>query len=178
MKEFGNSDLAMASFVVSVYVLGFAFGPLVMAPLSEIYGRVPIFHACNVGFVVFLVACALAPSIDSLIAFRFLSGLFGSCAITNGGGSIADMVTQEVGALSHPWSGRLPPHNCCVKIMTSCYCIETCHGHGGLRNRYYSAPFSLLLFPLWLERASKHRLDHFLQANTNASLPQVHCSDQ
>lgn len=98
MKEFGNSDLAMASLVVSVYVLGFAFGPLIMAPLSEIYGRVPIFHACNVGFVAFLVACALAPSMNSLIAFRFLSGLFGSCAITNGGGSIADMVTQEVGA--------------------------------------------------------------------------------
>ena len=108
MKEFGDSNLSMVSFVVSVYLLGFAFGPLIMAPLSEIYGRVPIFHACNVGFVIFLVACALAPSIESLVALRFLSGLFGSCAVTNGGGSIADMVTQEVSAISGRWSGRLP----------------------------------------------------------------------
>lgn len=95
MEEFGSDSKELASFVVSVYVLGFAFGPLLIAPLSEIYGRNPVYHICNVGFVAFLVACALAPTLDSMIAFRFLSGVFGSCPLTNGGGSIADMVRQE-----------------------------------------------------------------------------------
>jgi MFS family permease len=95
MQEFHSSSLELASFVVSVYVLGFAAGPLVFAPLSEIYGRVPIYHLCNVGFMAFLVGCALAPSLDTLIVFRVFSGVFGSCVITNGGGSIADMVRQE-----------------------------------------------------------------------------------
>jgi MFS family permease len=44
MKDFGSSSQTMTAFVVSVYVLGFAFGPLVIAPLSEIYGRVPVYH--------------------------------------------------------------------------------------------------------------------------------------
>jgi multidrug resistance protein len=66
-----------------------------MAPLSEIYGRTPVYHICNIGFIAFVVGCALAPTLDALIAFRFLSGIFGSCPITNGGGSIADMITQE-----------------------------------------------------------------------------------
>lgn len=95
MRDLGSDSPALAAFVVSVYILGFAFGPLLVAPLSEIYGRSPVYHACNLGFVAFLVACALAPSLDTLIFFRFLSGAFGSCPLTNGGGSIADMIRQE-----------------------------------------------------------------------------------
>ena len=46
-------------------------------------------------FLVFVIACAKAPTLSSLIAFRFLSGTFGSAPITNGGGTIADMIVQE-----------------------------------------------------------------------------------
>lgn len=95
LQEFHSSSPEIATFVVSVYLLGFAAGPVLLAPLSEIYGRVPVYHACNVGFVAFSVACALAPSLNSLIAFRFLAGLFGVAPITNGGGTIADMVPQK-----------------------------------------------------------------------------------
>jgi MFS family permease len=80
--------------VVSVYVLGFAVGPLAFAPLSELYGRIPVYHACNVCFVAFTIACALATNLNMLIAFRFLAGVFGSAPLTNGGGSIADLVEQ------------------------------------------------------------------------------------
>ncbi|TLS29408.1 hypothetical protein PpBr36_01489 [Pyricularia pennisetigena] len=95
LQEFKITNTELGSFVVSIYVLGYAFGPLVIAPLSEIYGRSIVYHVCNVGFVAFVIACAVAPTIESLIAFRFISGLFGSCPITNGGGSIADMIPQE-----------------------------------------------------------------------------------
>lgn len=46
-------------------------------------------------FAVFAIACAKAPSLTALIVFRFFSGVFGSCPITNGGGTIADMIVQE-----------------------------------------------------------------------------------
>ncbi|KAI1491324.1 bicyclomycin resistance protein [Biscogniauxia mediterranea] len=95
VAEFHSTSLEIATFVVSVYVLGFAAGPVVIAPLSEIYGRVIIYHLCNVGFIAFAAACALAPSLNSLIAFRFLAGVFGSAPLTNGAGTIADMVSQE-----------------------------------------------------------------------------------
>ncbi|KAI9170817.1 Efflux pump rdc3 [Paramyrothecium foliicola] len=91
MEEFQSVNSALASFVVSVYILGFAAGPLLMAPLSEIYGRSIIYHACNFVFIAFAIACAVAPSLQSLIAFRFLAGIFGSAPITNGTGTIADM---------------------------------------------------------------------------------------
>jgi len=95
MSEFGSGSRTLASFVVSVYLLGFAFGPLLIAPLSEIYGRLPVYHITNIGFTVFCVACALAPSLDALIVFRFFCGVFGCASVTNGGGTIADMIPQE-----------------------------------------------------------------------------------
>ncbi|KAL1876179.1 hypothetical protein VTK73DRAFT_9617 [Phialemonium thermophilum] len=95
MREFHSSSPELAAFVVSVYVLGFAAGPMLIAPLSELYGRNVVYHSCNVGFIAFLVGSALAPSLDALIVFRFFSGIFGSCPLTNGGGSIADMIVQE-----------------------------------------------------------------------------------
>ncbi|OTB03636.1 hypothetical protein M426DRAFT_262955 [Hypoxylon sp. CI-4A] len=95
MSEFGSDSQVLSALVVSIYVLGLGLGPLLFAPLSEIYGRVIIYHACNLGFVAFHVACALAPSLGSLIAFRFFAGFFGSCPPTNSGASIADMVPQH-----------------------------------------------------------------------------------
>jgi multidrug resistance protein len=100
MLEFQSDSLELAAFVVSVYILGFAFGPLFIAPLSEIYGRVIVYHICNIGFIALLVGCALAPSLNALIVFRFFSGIFGACPVTNGGGSIADMVPQEKRAVA------------------------------------------------------------------------------
>lgn len=84
MKEFKSTNEELASFVVSVYVLGFAVGPLFLAPLSEIYGRLPIYHIANIGFVALTIACALATNLNMLIGFRFLEGVFGSAPLTNG----------------------------------------------------------------------------------------------
>ncbi|KAE8152545.1 MFS general substrate transporter [Aspergillus avenaceus] len=95
MEEFGSTSKPMSSFVVSVYLLGFAFGPLVVAPLSELYGRLPIYHASNVLFALFNVACALAPSLSSLVGFRFLAGSAGSAPLALGAGTIADIIAPH-----------------------------------------------------------------------------------
>ncbi|KAL8936942.1 MAG: hypothetical protein Q9216_004673 [Gyalolechia sp. 2 TL-2023] len=95
MTKFGSDNVELASFVVSVYILGYAFGPIVIAPVSELYGRLPVYHVCNILFVVLSVACALSSSLNMFIVWRFFEGLFGSSPLTLGGGTIADMVIQE-----------------------------------------------------------------------------------
>ncbi|KAH9844481.1 Major Facilitator Superfamily [Teratosphaeria destructans] len=95
MQDFKSNNDLLATFVVSVYILGFAMGPLVIAPLSEMYGRLPVYHACNIGFVIMTVACALATNLNMLIGFRFLAGCLGVAPITNGGGTIADLMSAE-----------------------------------------------------------------------------------
>lgn len=84
MEEFGSTNTLLAGFVVSVYVLGFAIGPLILAPASELVGRAIIYHICNVGFTVFSVACAVSTNLGMLIVFRFFQGCFGSAPVTNG----------------------------------------------------------------------------------------------
>ncbi|KAF2759379.1 MFS general substrate transporter [Pseudovirgaria hyperparasitica] len=95
MREFNTSDPKLATFVVSVYILGFAFGPLLVAPLSEMYGRTVCYHSCNVLFVIFAIGCAVSNSYGMLVAFRFLMGCAGSAPLTIGGGTIADMMPPE-----------------------------------------------------------------------------------
>ncbi len=95
MSEFNSTNDTIASFIVSIYVLGYALGPLGIAPLSEVYGRLPVYHVCNFMFVVWSLGCALAPNIGALLVFRLLAGIAGSCPITIGGGSIADLIRQE-----------------------------------------------------------------------------------
>ncbi|KAJ4002921.1 hypothetical protein NW766_012570 [Fusarium irregulare] len=105
MTEFNSTNTQLASFIVSVYLIGYCFGPLVIAPLSEMYGRLPLYHVCNVLFVIFNVACALAPNLGGLIAFRLLAGLAGSCPLTIGAGSLADMISKEKrGAAMSSWA--------------------------------------------------------------------------
>ena len=95
MAEFHSTNQALASFVVSVYVLGFALGPLILAPLSELYGRWILYATCNTLFVVFTVACAVSSNLNMLIGFRFLAGCVGAVPLAVGGGTIADMFQRD-----------------------------------------------------------------------------------
>ncbi len=89
------TQLSLGDFAVSTYTLGFAIGPLLLSPLSELYGRLIIYHICGVLYVFFTVGGALATSLNMLIGFRFLAGCAGSAPLTIGGGSIADMMGPE-----------------------------------------------------------------------------------
>ena len=89
--DFKNTSQLLGSFAVSVYILGFAVGPLFLSPLSEIYGRCIVLNISNVFFCAFTLGCALAPNLGGLIGMRFLAGLGGSACLTIGTGVIADI---------------------------------------------------------------------------------------
>jgi multidrug resistance protein len=95
LRTFNETSNTIATFVVSVYILGFAIGPLMIAPMSELYGRHHLYNICNLLFVVFNVACALSKSMGMLIAFRFFAGCAGSAPLTLGGGTVADLFPQQ-----------------------------------------------------------------------------------
>jgi MFS family permease len=66
-----------------------------VAPLSEIYGRFPIYNISNIFFVIFTVACAVSSDLSMLIVFRFFAGVAGSTPITIGGGTFGDLFSVE-----------------------------------------------------------------------------------
>jgi hypothetical protein len=90
MLEFSvSSEIAILG--VSLFVLGFAIGPLLWAPLSEVYGRQIPFIITYFALTAFNAGSAAAQNIETLIICRFLSGAFGSSPLTNSGGVIADL---------------------------------------------------------------------------------------
>ena len=90
IEAFGCSQ-EVATLGVSLFVLGFAIGPLLWAPLSELYGRQILFFGTYAMLTIFNAGAAGAHSIASLIVLRFLAGTFGASPLTNAGGVIADM---------------------------------------------------------------------------------------
>lgn len=90
LAEFHSSKEVFA-LGISLFVVGFAVGPSVWAPLSELYGRRVIFVASHAPLVAFVAAAAGCTNMASLLVFRLLAGIFGASPLTNSGGVIADL---------------------------------------------------------------------------------------
>ncbi|KAN0117373.1 putative caffeine resistance protein 5 [Hyaloscypha variabilis] len=92
MERFGVSQVA-ATLGLTLFVAGYGLGPMVWAPMSEIpqIGRNPIYIGTLVVFVFFQFAVIGAKNFGMLLAFRFLTGLFGSPVLATGGASLSDM---------------------------------------------------------------------------------------
>ncbi|KZV92010.1 MFS general substrate transporter [Exidia glandulosa HHB12029] len=93
--HFETQNPTYISMILSIFVLGFAVGPLFYGPLSEIYGRTWVLHLSTAFFLVFNTVSIWAPNLTAILLFRFFAGLGGSAAVAIGGGSIADLFRPE-----------------------------------------------------------------------------------
>jgi Na+/melibiose symporter-like transporter len=96
---------------LSLMLVGFAVGPILFAPLSEAFGRrnvVLITLAIHTGWA---GLCSSAQNIQSLLVFRFFSGIFGSPAMVVPAGQLADIFEDKQRGLANtvfsaaPWLG-------------------------------------------------------------------------
>ena len=65
------------SLTLSIFVLAYAFGPFLVAPLSEMYGRRVVLQAFNLLYLSFNTACGFAKTGPQLIVCRWFAGLGG-----------------------------------------------------------------------------------------------------
>jgi DHA1 family bicyclomycin/chloramphenicol resistance-like MFS transporter len=75
LPAFFGTDAATVKLSMSLNALAYALGTLVHGPLSERFGRRPVFLAGLAGFTLFSLACGLAQTVGQLIAARILQGL-------------------------------------------------------------------------------------------------------
>lgn len=89
-QEFGASH-EVALLGLALLLLGFAFGPLLWGPVSEVYGRKP--GALLPYFVgaIFSLATGAAKDVPTILITRLFTGLFASAPVTNTGGVMADI---------------------------------------------------------------------------------------
>ncbi|KAL0264239.1 hypothetical protein SLS55_000186 [Diplodia seriata] len=89
-KDLGASH-EVATVGLSLFVLGFGIGPLIWAPLGEMYGRRVVFFATFAALTAFNAGTAAARNIETVLILRLLGGTFGASPFTNAGGVIADI---------------------------------------------------------------------------------------
>ncbi|KAI0160153.1 MFS general substrate transporter [Xylariaceae sp. FL1272] len=83
------------SLVNSVILIGIGLSPLLLAPLSELYGRKPVIVAAGIVLIVWNTACGASTTLGQLLSFRLLSG-FGACvADAVSGGVLRDLWAAE-----------------------------------------------------------------------------------
>ncbi|KAI4722434.1 MFS general substrate transporter [Aureobasidium sp. EXF-10727] len=76
---------------ISLYVLGFATGPILWAPMSELYGRRLPLLISSFGFSIFSIAVAVGKDLQTILICRFFGGFMGACPLTVVGAVFADM---------------------------------------------------------------------------------------
>ena len=90
---------------LTTYLIGIAVGSLILAPVSEIYGRRPVFLGSMFAFTVLVIPCAVAKNLAMLIAVRFFSAIAGSAMVANAPGTIGDIMDDKYRALAFSiWS--------------------------------------------------------------------------
>ncbi|GKT65152.1 major facilitator superfamily transporter [Colletotrichum tofieldiae] len=92
--DLGSSQLSILV-GITTFCVGFALSPMVLAPLSEIYGRYPVFVISGVVYVVFQAVCSVAPNLAAMLIARFLVGVGGSVFSSVIGGVIADLWVKD-----------------------------------------------------------------------------------
>lgn len=71
-------DIEVMDLAVSLHILGFACGPLIFGPMSEVFGRTIPLWIGLFGLGVFQIPEAVAQNVRTILVSRFFEGMFGS----------------------------------------------------------------------------------------------------
>lgn len=90
---------------LTTYLAGLALGSIILAPLSEMYGRRPVYLIAVFMFMVLIIPCALAQNLATILAVRFFGAFAGAAMISNAPGTVSDIVSDDYRALAFSiWS--------------------------------------------------------------------------
>jgi MFS family permease len=75
MIEFDVSEYVV-TLGITTYLVGLAVGSVILAPISETYGRRPVYVGAILLFVILIIPCGLAKSASEILIIRFIGGKF------------------------------------------------------------------------------------------------------
>ncbi|OAA65312.1 Major facilitator superfamily domain, general substrate transporter [Niveomyces insectorum RCEF 264] len=101
MTEFAISR-TVAILSETMYMLGLAFGPMILAPLSEFIGRRWLYVATSSCIIAFAGGAGAARNFATFLICRFLCGFLGSAGIAIGAGTLMDVwgIGSKAGAMA------------------------------------------------------------------------------
>lgn len=89
---------AQVQATLSVFLLGFALGPLIAGPLSDRFGRRPVLLTGGVLFVITSLLCASAGSAEEMMAWRLLQAASGGTVTVLARAVVGDLLSGDEAA--------------------------------------------------------------------------------
>lgn len=87
----------------------------------QFYGRRPIYICSFTFFLIWLIPCAFAHNIQTMLVARFLDGLAGSAFLSVAGGTVGDMFNKNVSVVLVLLQVSRK-HLRCLVLMAVCIC--------------------------------------------------------
>lgn len=91
LETYNNHNETVGTLYISCMVFTWAVSALVIAPLSEVFGRRLILLTSILWCTIWNIACAVAPTSATMIAFRIIGGTINCAPIAVGAGTLADL---------------------------------------------------------------------------------------
>lgn len=105
MATFGIHSKTLVVLGITTYLAGLAVGSLLLAPLSEMYGRRPVYLIAVAAFTILIIPCALSNNLAQILVMRFFGAIAGAAMISNAPGTVSDIVSDDYRALAFSiWS--------------------------------------------------------------------------
>jgi multidrug resistance protein len=105
METFGIRSKTLVILGITTYLCGLAIGSLLLAPLSEMYGRRPVYLIAVAAFTILIIPCALSNNLPQILVMRFFGAIAGAAMISNAPGTVSDIVSDDYRALAFSiWS--------------------------------------------------------------------------
>lgn len=95
MESFDIKNKTIPILGITSYLFGLALGPLFLAPLSEVYGRRPVYIVSLFLFTIFLVPSAMAQNFETIVVTRFIAAFVGSVTMSGVPGTLSDICDNE-----------------------------------------------------------------------------------
>jgi hypothetical protein len=105
LKSFNIQSKTLVVLGITTYLMGLALGSVILAPLSEVFGRRPVYLIAHTIFVLLVIPSALAQNLATILTVRFFAALAGAAMISNSPGTVSDIVDDDSRALAFSiWS--------------------------------------------------------------------------
>ena len=103
-KEF-NVSPEVTCLTLTLFLIGFASGPILWGPGSELFGRRPVFLFSMACYILFQLGQALSRNIETFLITRLLSGIFAASPMSNCAGMLSSKAYNNLSVLIHTYIG-------------------------------------------------------------------------
>lgn len=98
LAQYFATDMASVEHTLASFFAGLTVGQILYGPIADKYGRKPPLYFGLTLYIAASAACALAPTIDSLIALRFLQALSGCAGMVVARAVVRDLYDRQESA--------------------------------------------------------------------------------